>query len=976
MKKLSLATVVSSVLILGACDSSGGTDSDAGGSAGATTTGINTGTNSGTGTDTGTNTGTGTGTQTGTNAGTDTGTNTGTDTGTNTGTDTGAGPDNTTSLLASGLSHTGTPIASVAEIANDPLVLASGQTRAATLPNSPGIIFEVVNNQGTSLGIECSNLGAQYNACSVVNLHVNDATGSLDDNGWKLYFHSTRRILEVASNEFNVTHVNGDLHYVAPNAQFSGFGGGVKSIKMITEFNHLVETDFQPRYWIARGNDAQIIANTDEETDESAYAMDITGNNRFEFVGEGNAIATPAIRYDRNSDVATRAASINAATLASRIIPKPANVTVSSGSLDIGAGFSFASLDLPANSISALQTRQAQFMNTSAGVPLQASIDASMAASSYTLDVTASGIVIAASDESMLFYAAQSLLALVQPGVGSIPLVSIADSPRFDFRGMHIDVARNFHSVESMKKLMDQMSAYKLNKLHIHLTDDEGWRLEIPSLPELTSVGGNRKFSVDENGNVTETDSLMPAMGSGPSTNNQGSGFYSRAQFIDLLQYADARFIEVIPEFDMPAHVRAAVVAMRARARNLGDANNLDVRIDDPNDTSRYLTVQNYNDSFINPCVPGTYNFLTTVVNEVKGMYTAANLPFNIWHMGGDEAVNILLGFGFQNPDTSLFDQPWAASPVCTAFINNTAGVNSREDLTPYFIKRVSQIVADAGIPKLYAYQDIYGDLTAAELNTRGAGVGFWAPLANTNEANASGTIGSANSFSTRGFDTVLGMPDYLYFDFPYEVDPKERGYYWAARETNTEKVFKFTPENLAQNASTSVERYGADWTATNQGTNQGFSGMQGFLWSETVRTPEHFDYMLFPRLLALAERAWHAADWELPYVTGERFSSTSGQVDLNSVNADYATFAATIGARELLKLDSAGVLYRIPPPGAKVIGGELQMNSNFPGLTLEYSNDGNSWQTWNSANPPASARFVRSQSANGARTSRVTAIE
>ena len=972
MKILSVLALVVAAAILSACSSS---DS---GEAESTTQG--TATSNGAGTNGDTSAGTTTSGTDGSTAGTSTsgnetsGTSTsGTSTSGSTDGSTTTGPDTTVSLLDAGLSHTGTPVASIAETPNDPLVKTDGQARVATLPNSPAVIFQVAGNQGTAEGLDCTSLGAQYNSCSIVNLHINDAEGALNDNEWKLFFHSTRRILQVSSNEFSVTHVNGDLHYLAPTDQFSGFGGVPKSVKMITEFNHLVETDFQPRYWIARGGETLLIANTDEETDESQYAMDITGNNRFEFVGETNPIASPQVRFDRNATLAANAASVSASAIAGRIIPKPSSMVQSNAVLDIGAGFSFAGLDIPADSIAALQNRQSLFMSTNAGVTLQSSIDASMPADTYSLTVTGTGISMTASDEAMLFYAAQSLLALVQPGVGTIPQVNITDSPRFGFRGMHIDVARNFHSVDSMKKLMDQMAAYKLNKLHMHLSDDEGWRLEIPSLPELSAVGGKREFNVDENGNVSETTALMPAMGSGPNSNNQGTGFYSRAQFIDLLNYANARFIEVIPEFDMPAHARAAVVAMRARARNLGDARSIDIRIDDPDDTSRYLTVQNYNDSFINPCVPGTYNFLTTVINDVKAMYTEAGLPFNVWHMGGDEAVNILLGFGFPNPDTSLYDQPWAQSPVCNAFISNTAGVNSRDDLTPYFIQQVAQIVGDAGIPFLYAYQDIYGDLTASDLNTTGAGVGFWAPLSNANPANSTGTIASANSFSNRGFETVIGVPDYLYFDFPYEVDPKERGYYWATRQTNTEKVFKFAPENLAQNAETSVERYGNPWSATNQGTNQGYAGMQGFLWSETVRTPEHFDYMLFPRLLALAERAWHEASWELPYVSGTTFSSTSGQVDVNAVEAGYAEFASAIGAKELLKLDLAGVNYRIPPPGASSIGGVVQMNTNFPGLTLEYSTDGNNWQTWNSAAPPAAATFFRSRSANGNRTSRVT---
>ncbi len=951
------------VSLLSACDSS---------SSGGTTTAGSTDTSSQTAgsTTTGNTSGNTTTVTTGNTSGETAGSTTGAETDSTSGTT----PATNVSLLDAGLSHDGTPVNSVAETPNDPLVLASGRDRVATLTNSPAIIFEVVRNQGTAAGLDCNAFGAQYNSCSIANLHIKDSDGSLDDNTWKLFFHSTRRILQVSSNEFNVTHVNGDLHYVSPNDQFAGFAGGVRSIKMITEFSHLVETDFQPRYWIARGGNASMITNTDEETNESAYAMDIVGDNQFAFVGEANPIATPLVRYGRNSGLSSTAIP-DAGSVASRVIPRPTSAVQTAGTLDISTGFSFATMNLPAASISALQTRQAQFMSTNAGVPLNSSIDASMPASSYRLNVAATGITIAASDQSMLFYAAQSLLALVQPGVGSIPLVDITDNPRFQFRGMHVDVARNFHSLTSLKKLIDQMGAYKLNKLHLHLTDDEGWRLEIPGLPELTSVGAKREFKVDETGLPTETSSLLPAMGSGPNSNNQGSGFYSRAQFIDILQYANARFIEVIPEFDMPAHARAAVVAMRARAQNLGDARNINVRLDDPDDTSRYLTVQRYNDSFINPCVPGTYNFLNTLISEVKAMYSEAGLPLNKWHMGGDEAINILLGPGISNPDPSMYDQPWAKSPVCNAFINETAGVGSREELTPYFVKQVAQLVGDAGISTLYAYQDIYTDLAPSELNTAGAGINHWVQLANANPATSSNSIGSANAFANRGFETVISAPDYLYFDFPYEVDPKERGYYWATRELSTEKLFKFTPENLAQNAATSLEIYGNPWSASNQGNFQGYTGIQGFLWSETVRTPEQFDYMIFPRMLALAERAWHKASWELPVVSGETFSADSGQVDQQALSDDYSLFAYALASKELPKLDAAGVQYRIPPPGAAVIGTAVQMNSSLPGLVLEYSTDGSNWQAWNSASPPADVTFVRSRSADGSRVSRVTVM-
>lgn len=347
-------------------------------------------------------------------------------------------------------------------------------------------------------------------------------------------------------------------------------------------------------------------------------------------------------------------------------------------------------------------------------------------------------------------------------------------------------------------------------------------------------------------------------------------------------------------------------------------------------------------------------------------MHTAANAPLNVWHMGGDEAINIKTRL-----DANA-DQPWSKSPACDAFISDNTSVGSLADLTPYFVGQVAQVVADAGIPTLYAYHDIYTNLSPASLATNNAGISFWDNLS----GGGTGTISDANDFNARGFQTIISAPDFLYFDFPYEVDPKERGYYWATRKLDTEKLFSFAPENLAQNAETSVKQDGFEWSATNEGSYTGYTGMQGFLWSETVRTPEQFDYMIFPRMLALAERAWHQASWEQPYVEGESYSAQTGKVDTVDLNNDYATFALALANKEFAKLDVAGVAYRIPPPGAQLQGGVLQMNSNFPSLGLEYSSNGSTWQTWDANNPPSAATLVRSVSSDGNRAGRATPVE
>ena len=940
----------------------------------------------------------GTGTGTGTNPTTPSG---GGDNGGNTGVVSTPGTSPTTpagGAVAEDLSQVGTLVASgPAPAANDPLVSSVGRSRAAELTEPLGVIFEAVENHSADTGVNCKQLGAEFASCSVANVHIKDGNGELTGGDWKLYFHSIRRVLRVDSDQFDVVLVNGDLNYITPSENFQPFAGEVATIKLVTEFNYLVETDFMPRFWLVQGDaQAELLRNTDSETDENTYAVEITGPNAKAYDNEPNPVATSTTRFDKNTNDRTGASTLSAADVQRRVVPQVSSLTAGTGTISIANGLNFSGGDLSAASAAAVQARANLFVSSNGGTQVTTELAPNLAANTYTVDISAAGIVVRGRTDADLFYGAQTVLALVQPGIGTLPFVSITDAPRFEFRGMHIDVARNFHSVNSMKRLIDQMAAYKMNKLHIHLSDDEGWRLEIPGLPELTEVGGKRQFVLDAEGRVSERFSLMPQLGSGPNTNNQGSGFFTRAQFIDLLEYANDRHIEVIPEIDTPAHARAAVVAMRARAANLGNPNDINVRIDDPEDTSRYLTVQHYDDGIINPCVPGTYNFLNTVVTEIASMYSDAGLDLDIFHMGGDEARNVLEGIGFEDlsaggvtpwkgdTDQSLSDFPWERSPACAALIQSNPEVSDRGEITPYFIERVSQIVADAGIPALYAYQDIYREESANgnyevspdDLATTRAGVGFW-------EVIWQGGFNTANLYSNLGFETVIAVPDYLYFDFPYEVDPKERGFYWATRFTDTQKVFAFAPENLPQNAETSVNRDGFEWTATGSGGNQGFLGMQGQLWSETVRTPEQFDYMVFPRLLALAERAWHRGSWENDYQPGVTYSGSTNLVDKAALNADFAGFSEALGKKELLKLDAAGIQYRIPVPGvAESAAGGNVLNVAFPGLPLEYSSNGTTFTSapLNAVNgtgsAPAAATFVRARSANGSRAGRATRIE
>ncbi|WP_243665267.1 family 20 glycosylhydrolase, partial [Rhodothermus marinus] len=254
------------------------------------------------------------------------------------------------------------------------------------------------------------------------------------------------------------------------------------------------------------------------------------------------------------------------------------------------------------------------------------------------------GITLTGTDAAGAFYGIQTLQQLIDPSFYRqtsetipIPALEVHDAPRFGYRGLHLDVARNFQPKAVVLRLLDLMARYKLNRFHFHLTDDEGWRLEIEGLPELTEVGGCRGHT------ETEATCLVPSHGSGPIPGQQpGSGYYTREDFIEILRYATARHIEVIPEIDVPGHARAAIKAMEARYARLKAAGRPEAeaaayRLVDPADTSVYRSVQGWNDNVINVCLPSTYRFLEKVVDELRRLYDEAGAPLHVVHTGGDE---------------------------------------------------------------------------------------------------------------------------------------------------------------------------------------------------------------------------------------------------------------------------------------------------------------------------------------------------
>ncbi|WBF44344.1 beta-N-acetylhexosaminidase [Serratia rubidaea] len=844
--------------------------------------------------------------------------------------------------------------------------------------------IKMLDNRAADSGVDCARLGADWAACNKVLITLANDGQAITAKDWAIYFHSPRQTLEVGNKQFRITHLTGDLYKLEPTAAFRGFPANqAVEIPIVAEYWQLFKTDFLPR-WYATAGDAkpQVLVNTDSE-DLDRFVAPFGDDEWKRTKDDNNVLMTPASRFTRNADVQT----LPAASLRGQIVPTPMSVQIHAQDIDLGNGvaLNLDALDQASAEVVRERFKQLGVASAATGYPIvteirPASFSGEMAQSgAYKLTLGEKEARITGFDQSGVFYGLQSILSLIPlNGEKKIAALEASDAPRFAYRGLFLDVARNFHHKNAVLRLLDQMAAYKLNKFHFHLTDDEGWRIEIPGLPELTDVGAQRCHD------LSETTCLLPQYGQGPDVYG---GFFSRQDYIDILKYAQARHIEVIPEIDMPAHARAAVVSMEARYQKLmaqGKQQEAEAyRLVDPTDTSNTTSVQFFNrQSYLNPCLDSSTRFVDKVMGELVKMHQEAGQPIGTWHFGGDEAKNIRLGAGYTDVkkpeagkgmlDLSKEDKPWAKSQACQRLIDS-GKVADMEHLPSYFGQEVSKLVKAHGIDRMQAWQDGLKDAKDAKaFATSRVGVNFWDTL-------YWGGFDSVNDWANKGYEVVVSNPDYVYLDFPYEVNPNDSGYYWGTRFSDERKIFSFAPDNMPQNAETSVDRDGNAFSAKSDKPWPGAHGLSAQLWSEVVRTDPQMEYMIFPRALSVAERAWHRADWELDYQAGREYKGGETRfVDGKKLAQEWQLFANILGQRELAKLDAGGIRYRLPVPGARIDGGRLEANIALPGLTIEYSTDGGqSWQRYDDAARPAvqGEVQVRSASPDGKRFSRAEPV-
>ena len=877
-------------------------------------------------------------------------------------------------------------------------LLSMGATQSAsasqkivdTMSSQLRLNYQIVDNDAVNHGIDCAALGADWASCNKVTLTLKNTGSAITDKDWAIYFHNIRMILAVNNDQFKITHVTGDLHKLEPTEKFKNIpANAVVTIPIIGEYWQISESDVMPRWYVTSSKaEPKVIANTDTDSDNLSAFVKPLGEQWKISPNDHNVLMTPENRYQRNKDIQ----EINEELLKGQILPTPSKLTVGKETIILnenGVNLVLNHLSKESKSVLEEHFRKLEIAVSSKGFNINASIDKSAfkkgVKGSYKLEITPQGATILAFDESGIFYGVESILSVIHaknPQV--IPTLSAEDAPRFEYRGMMLDTGRNFKSKEAVLQLLDTMSKYKMNKFHFHLSDDEGWRIEIPGLPELTEFGSKRCHD------LSETKCLLPQLGSGPNSNNSGSGYFTRNDYIEIVKYANARFIEVIPEIDMPAHARAAIMSMEVRYQRLMNkgqeqqAN--EYRLVDPTDTSNTTTVQFYNrQSYLNPCLDSSKKFVNKVISEIAKMHAEAEQPITTWHFGGDEAKNIHFGNGYQDInaaqketgkgliDQSIEDHPWAKSQACQAFVNKGV-VKNIEHLPSHFAVEVSKIIKNNGINRMQVWQDGVKFATDAKsFATDEVIVNFWDSL-------YWGGYDSVNEFANKGYKVIVSNPDYVYLDMPYEVNPKESGYYWASRFNDERKIFSFAPDNLPQNAETSFDRNGDAFAAKGTMNWPGAYGLSAQIWTENIRTDDKMAYMAYPRLLSVAERAWHKADWETNYQKDRQFQQgETHYVDQQKLFNDWNQFANLIGQRELAKLDAASINYRLPVPGAKIENGKLIANIVFPGLSIEYSIDkGNQWQRYQgpTAIKKGESVIIRSVSPNKQRTSRIEIVK
>ena len=424
-------------------------------------------------------------------------------------------------------------------------------------------------------------------------------------------------------------------------------------------------------------------------------------------------------------------------------------------------------------------------------------VDEYMGKEAYRLSVTPKRINIAAATPAGFFYALQTLKQLmprnVMAGVSDesvkewrVPCVFIVDEPRFSWRGFMLDEGRHFYGKEEVKKIIDVMAAYKMNRFHWHLTEDQGWRIEIKKYPKLTEVGAWRDTKVCAWGDVK------------PDGIRYG-GFYTHEDIKEVVAYAKERFVEIVPEVDIPGHSQAAVASYP------------EFLACDPENNHEVWKWQGVSGDVINVANPLAVQLAKDVIDELTELF-----PFGYIHLGGDECPTY----------------KWERNAECQALLKEIGSTNYR-DLQIHFYKQLKDHVAAKPVEKqrkLIFWNEVLHGNTAS----LGNDITIMAWI---------GADGAAVDAAKRGMTTILS-PQIPYYinrrQSKLATEPMSQGY----GDETVERVYNYKPmNNVAEELQSK------------------YLGVQANFWTEWVVEPSVVEYLMLPRLAAVAEAGWTPAE-------------------------------------------------------------------------------------------------------------------
>lgn len=486
------------------------------------------------------------------------------------------------------------------------------------------------------------------------------------------------------------------------------------------------------------------------------------------------------------------------------LTPQPAHLTVKDGRLEFGSQLKAKVAPYQGDSIRMVFESFKKEFQEATGIKVSSTqkeakakiildLNPQLPAEAYKLNVSKEQVRIEAARPAGFYYALQTLKQLmprnVMAGVAtsdhlqwSLPSVEIEDAPRFEWRGFMLDEGRHFFGKDEIKRVIDMMAIYKMNRFHWHLTEDQGWRIEIKKYPKLTETGAWRNSKVLAYGDVK------------PDGERYG-GFYTQKDIKEIVAYAKKKFIEIIPEIDIPGHSQAAVAAYP------------EFLACDPRDKHEVWLQQGISTDVINVANPKAMQFAKEVIDELTELF-----PFNYIHLGGDECPT----------------RKWQQNEECKKLLSETGSSNFR-DLQIYFYKQLKDYIATK--PADQQRQLIFwNEVLHGNTSMLGNDITIMAWI---------GANAAAKQAAKQGMNTILS-PQIPYYinrkQSKLTTEPMSQGH---GTET-VEAVYNYQP---LKDVDAALQPY--------------YKGVQANFWTEWVTEPSVLEYLMLPRLAAVAEAGW-----------------------------------------------------------------------------------------------------------------------